>query len=45
MPLTGGEMGSPEQVARLVLFLASDASDLITGSEILIDGAESLLRG
>ncbi|HEY2159089.1 MAG TPA: SDR family NAD(P)-dependent oxidoreductase [Isosphaeraceae bacterium] len=45
MPLTGGKMGSPEQVARLVLFLASDASDLITGSEIFIDGAESLLRG
>jgi NAD(P)-dependent dehydrogenase (short-subunit alcohol dehydrogenase family) len=45
MPLTGGEMGSPEQVARLVLFLVSDASDLITGTEIWIDGAESLLRG
>jgi NAD(P)-dependent dehydrogenase (short-subunit alcohol dehydrogenase family) len=45
MPLTGGEMGKPEQVARLVLFLASDASDLFTGTEIWIDGAESLLRG
>ena len=45
MPLTGGEMGSPDQVARLVLFLASEASDLITGTEIWIDGAESLLRG
>ncbi len=45
MPLTGGEMGTPDQVARLVLFLASDASDLITGTEIWIDGAESLLRG
>lgn len=45
MPLTGGKMGSPEQVARLVLFLASDASDLITGTEVWIDGAESLLRG
>jgi len=45
MPLTDGEMGNPEQVARLVLFLASDASDLITGTEIWIDGAESLLRG
>jgi NAD(P)-dependent dehydrogenase (short-subunit alcohol dehydrogenase family) len=45
MPLTGGAMGRPEQVARLVLFLASDASDLITGTEIWIDGAESLLRG
>ena len=45
MPLTGGKMGSPDQVARLVLFLASDASDLITGTEVWIDGAESLLRG
>jgi NAD(P)-dependent dehydrogenase (short-subunit alcohol dehydrogenase family) len=30
-------------VARLVLFLASGASDHITGSEMWIDGAESLL--
>jgi len=45
MPLTHGNPGSPEQVARLVLFLASDASDLITGTEIWIDGAESLLQG
>jgi NAD(P)-dependent dehydrogenase (short-subunit alcohol dehydrogenase family) len=37
--------GSPSQVARLVLFLASDASDHITGTEMWIDGAESLLRG
>ena len=37
--------GTAEQVARLVLFLASDASDHITGTEMWIDGAESLLRG
>lgn len=37
--------GSAEQVARLVLFLASDASDHITGTELWIDGAESLIRG
>lgn len=35
--------GKPEQVADLVLFLASDDSSHITGSEIYIDGAESLL--
>lgn len=35
--------GKPEQVADLVLFLASDNSNHITGSEIYIDGAESLL--
>lgn len=45
IPLTDGQPGKPEQVAQLVLFLASDASDLITGTEIWIDGAESLLLG
>ena len=35
--------GSPEQVADLVLFLASDEASHITGTEIYIDGAESLL--
>jgi NAD(P)-dependent dehydrogenase (short-subunit alcohol dehydrogenase family) len=37
--------GSASQVAQLVLFLASDASNHITGTEIFIDGAESLIRG
>jgi NAD(P)-dependent dehydrogenase (short-subunit alcohol dehydrogenase family) len=45
IPLTGGDPGKPEQVAQLVLFLASDLSDHITGTEIWIDGAESLLQG
>jgi NAD(P)-dependent dehydrogenase (short-subunit alcohol dehydrogenase family) len=44
-PLTGGAPGKPEQVAQLVLFLASDASNHITGTEVWIDGAASLLRG
>jgi NAD(P)-dependent dehydrogenase (short-subunit alcohol dehydrogenase family) len=44
-PLEGGEPGTADQVAQLVLFLASDASAHITGTEIWIDGAESLLRG
>nr|WP_182501546.1 SDR family NAD(P)-dependent oxidoreductase [Peribacillus huizhouensis] len=35
--------GTPEQVGELVLFLASDLSSHITGTEIYIDGAESLL--
>lgn len=35
--------GTPEQVASLVAFLASDASSHITGTELFIDGAESLL--
>jgi NAD(P)-dependent dehydrogenase (short-subunit alcohol dehydrogenase family) len=45
IPLTDGKPGSSEQVAQLVLFLASDTSSHITGTEIWIDGAESLLMG
>ena len=41
--LTGGKPGTPEQVAKLVLFLASDDSDHITGTEMWIDGGESLI--
>lgn len=37
--------GSSEQVAQLVLFLAADASSHISGTELWIDGAESLVRG
>ncbi len=43
-PLAGKE-ASPEQVARLVLFLASNSSDHITGTEVWIDGGETLMRG
>lgn len=45
IPLTDGQSGSAEQVAQLVLFLASDASSHISGAEIFIDGAQSLLQG
>jgi NAD(P)-dependent dehydrogenase (short-subunit alcohol dehydrogenase family) len=31
-------MGKPKEVAQVVLFLASEAGDYITGSEIIIDG-------
>ncbi|MFB5759600.1 SDR family oxidoreductase [Paenibacillus medicaginis] len=41
-PLAGGP-GRPEQVADLVCFLASRQSSHITGAQIVIDGAESLL--
>ena len=33
--------GRPEEVAQLVLFLASDASGYISGAVISIDGASS----
>ncbi len=45
IPLTDGKPGSSEQVADLVLFLASDRASHITGTPIWIDGAESLLVG
>jgi NAD(P)-dependent dehydrogenase (short-subunit alcohol dehydrogenase family) len=45
IPLTDGEPGTSEQVAKLVLFLASDASSHISGTEVWIDGAQSLLQG
>jgi len=45
IPLTRGKPGKAEDVGDLVLFLASDASKHITGTEIWIDGAESLLQG
>jgi len=45
IPLTDGEPGSAHQVAQLVRFLASDDSSHITGADIFIDGAQSLLQG
>jgi NAD(P)-dependent dehydrogenase (short-subunit alcohol dehydrogenase family) len=45
IPLTDGKPGTSEQVAQLVLFLASDASSHISGTEVFIDGAQSLLQG
>ena len=45
IPLTEGKSGKAEQVAKLVLFLASDESDHITGTPVWIDGAQSLLQG
>jgi len=43
VPLTRGEPGRAEDVADLVVFLASDRSKHITGTPIWIDGGQSLL--
>jgi NAD(P)-dependent dehydrogenase (short-subunit alcohol dehydrogenase family) len=43
IPLTGTEPGTSEEVAELVLFLASDRSKHITGTPVWIDGGQSLL--
>jgi NAD(P)-dependent dehydrogenase (short-subunit alcohol dehydrogenase family) len=45
IPLTDGKPGSAEQVARLIWFLVSDLADHISGTEVYIDGAQSLLQG
>lgn len=45
IPLTDGEPGASEDVAELVLFLASDNAKHITGTEMWIDGGQSLLQG
>jgi NAD(P)-dependent dehydrogenase (short-subunit alcohol dehydrogenase family) len=45
IPLSGGKPGTSEQVAELIAFLCGDAASHITGSEVFIDGAQSLLQG
>jgi len=45
VPLTNGRPGTAGQVAQLIWYLASDFSSHITGTEVFIDGAQSLLQG
>jgi NAD(P)-dependent dehydrogenase (short-subunit alcohol dehydrogenase family) len=45
IPLSDGKPGSAEQVAELIAFLSSDASSHITGTEVYIEGGQSLLQG
>ncbi len=45
VPLTHGESGTSGQVAELIWFLVSDCASHITGTEVFIDGAQSLLQG
>jgi NAD(P)-dependent dehydrogenase (short-subunit alcohol dehydrogenase family) len=33
-----GRIGQPEDIARMVLYLASDAAGFITGAEFSVDG-------
>jgi NAD(P)-dependent dehydrogenase (short-subunit alcohol dehydrogenase family) len=45
IPLTGKQPGRAEQVADLVLFLLSDRARHINGTEVWIDGGQSLVEG
>ena len=39
-----GRMGTPEEIAKLALYLCSDAASFITGTDVLIDGGYTTLR-
>jgi NAD(P)-dependent dehydrogenase (short-subunit alcohol dehydrogenase family) len=45
VPLTHGKPGRAEDVAQLTAFLLSAQAGHITGTEVFIDGAQSLLQG
>jgi NAD(P)-dependent dehydrogenase (short-subunit alcohol dehydrogenase family) len=45
IPLTGKKPGTIDQTSQLILFLASEASSHITGTELWIDGGQSLVQG
>ena len=44
-PPLGGRVADPSEVADLVLYLVSDASRYVTGTEVVIDAGMTLLRG
>jgi NAD(P)-dependent dehydrogenase (short-subunit alcohol dehydrogenase family) len=45
IPLTDGKPGTSDDIAELVVFLASERARFITGTPVWIDGGQSLLVG
>ncbi len=45
IPLTEGQPGAAADVADAICFLLSDASRHVSGTELYVDGAQSLLQG
>ncbi|WP_402468627.1 SDR family oxidoreductase [Isoptericola aurantiacus] len=43
IPLTGKDPGSAAQVADAIAFLVSDAASHVTGTEVFVDGGQSLI--
>ena len=41
--LPAGRFGEPEEVASLALYLASPASDYVTGAVFVVDGGQSVV--
>ncbi len=41
LSVVSGRMGVPEELASLVVYLASDSSSYMTGSDVIIDGGFS----
>lgn len=39
-----GRMGTPQEVAQLALFLSSEDSSFITGTDVLLDGGFTRIR-
>ena len=40
-----GRLGTPRDVANAVLYLASDKAEILTGTTIVVDGAQTLSEG
>lgn len=45
MSIPAGRLGTPQEIARAALFLASDDSNFMLGAEIVVDGGATQLPG